>query len=55
MPMAAATQIGLDNPALIPLPILHAAIFHQPVGQQVGDWRAIIKNATLRRCAMRGR
>jgi len=47
MPMAAATQIALDNPALFPLPILHLIIFRQPVVQQIGDWLAIIKNATL--------
>jgi 4-hydroxybenzoate polyprenyltransferase len=58
MPMAAATQISLDNPALISLPILHAVIFHQPVVQQLSDWLAIIKNATLvyrGRCSMQGR
>ena len=57
MPMASATQIGLDNRALISLPILHTVIFHQPVVQQLGDWLAIIKNATLvyrGRCGMRG-
>jgi hypothetical protein len=47
MPMAAATQLGLDNPAFIWLPLLHAIIFHQPVARQISDWRAIAKNATL--------
>lgn len=47
MPMAAATQLGFDNPAFIWLPLLHMVIFHQPAAQQVGDWRAIIKNASL--------
>jgi 4-hydroxybenzoate polyprenyltransferase len=58
MPMAAATQIGLDNPASFSLPILHAVIFHQPVVQQLSDWLAIIKNATLvyrGHCSMQGR
>jgi 4-hydroxybenzoate polyprenyltransferase len=47
MPMAVASQLALANPAFISLPILHVVIFHQPVVQQVADWRAIIKNATL--------
>jgi 4-hydroxybenzoate polyprenyltransferase len=47
MPMAAATQLGLDNPAFAWLPFLHAIIFYQPVARQLGDWRAIIENATL--------
>jgi 4-hydroxybenzoate polyprenyltransferase len=58
MPMAAATQIGLDKPGLFSLPILHAVIFHQPVVQQLNDWLAIIKNATLvyrGRCSAQGR
>lgn len=45
MPMAAAIQIGLDNPVFISVPILHAVIFHQPVFQQLRDWLAIVKNA----------
>jgi 4-hydroxybenzoate polyprenyltransferase len=55
MPMAAATQIGLDNPAFSPIPILHVAVFHQPVVQQLGDWLAIVKNATLVYRGRRGR
>ena len=47
MPMAAATQMALDVPALLWVLLLHAAVFHRPVAQQIGDWRAIIKNATL--------
>lgn len=52
MPMAAAAQLGLGNRAFIWLALLHVVIFHQPVAQQVGDWRAIIRNVTL---AYRGR
>ena len=58
MPMAAAIQIGFHKPALFSLPILHALIFHQPVVQQLSDWLAIIKNATLvyrGRYSMQGR
>ena len=55
MPMAAATQIGLGNPAFVPLPILHVVVFHQPVVQQIGDWFAIVKNATLVHRGRRGR
>jgi 4-hydroxybenzoate polyprenyltransferase len=47
MPMAAAAQLGLDHPAFVWLPLLHVVIFRQPLVQQVGDWRAIIENATL--------
>jgi|SRR5271157_314447 len=47
MPMAAATQLGLDHPGFVWLPLLHMVIFHQPLVQQVGDWRAVIENATL--------
>jgi len=47
MPMAAATQMALAHPAFISLAILHVVIFRQPVVQQVVDWRAIVKNATL--------
>jgi 4-hydroxybenzoate polyprenyltransferase len=55
MPMAAATQLGLDHPAFIWLPLLHMAIFRQPLAQQVGDWRAISENATLVFRGRRGR
>jgi 4-hydroxybenzoate polyprenyltransferase len=58
MPIAAATQIGLDKLALPSLPIFHALMFHQPVIQQLSDWLAIIKNATLvyrGRCSVQGR
>ena len=34
MPAAAATQIGLDNPAFFWLPILHFIVFHKPVVEQ---------------------
>lgn len=44
LPIAAATQLGFDNPAFIWLPILHLVVFPQPVAQQVADWRAIISN-----------
>jgi 4-hydroxybenzoate polyprenyltransferase len=47
LPIAAATQLGIDNPSFIWLPIVHLVIFQQPVVQQVADWRAIVKNATL--------
>jgi 4-hydroxybenzoate polyprenyltransferase len=46
LPIAAATQLGFDNPAFIWLPIVHLVVFQQPVAQQVADWRAIIKYAT---------
>jgi 4-hydroxybenzoate polyprenyltransferase len=52
MPMAAATELGLDHPAFIWLPLLHMAIFREPLVQQVRDWRAIGENAIL---AYRGR
>lgn len=47
MPMAAAIRLGLANPALLWVPLLHAAIFHRPVAEQVADWSAIIRIATL--------
>lgn len=47
MPVAAATQLAIDNPAFIALPIMQIMIFYQPVAQQVGDWRAILRYATL--------
>ena len=53
MPMAAATQLGLDIRALIWLPLVHTVIFYRPLAQQVGDWRAVIKNATLVYCGSR--
>ena len=47
MPMAAATQLALNHPAFVWLPLLHMVIFRQPLVQQVGDWRAIVENAAL--------
>ena len=55
MPTAAAIQLGLNNPAFLWLPILHAVIFHQPLAQQLRDWRAIIDNAALVYRARRAR
>lgn len=55
MPMAAGIQLALDIPALIWLPLVHVVIFHRPVAQQVDDWRAVVKNATLVYCGRRGR
>lgn len=47
MPMAGATQLGLDHAAYIWLPLLHMAIFREPLVQQIRDWRAIGENAAL--------
>jgi 4-hydroxybenzoate polyprenyltransferase len=47
MPIAAATQLAVDHAAFVWLPLLHAAIFREPLVRQIRDWRAIGENATL--------
>lgn len=47
MPMAAAVQLSLDNPAFAWLPLVHLLVFYPPVAQQIADWRALIGNLTI--------
>jgi 4-hydroxybenzoate polyprenyltransferase/SAM-dependent methyltransferase len=41
LPVAASLQLGLTRPGYAWLPLLHLAIFYQPVVRQMDDWRAI--------------
>ncbi|MGB8840547.1 MAG: UbiA family prenyltransferase [Aliidongia sp.] len=45
MPMAAAVQLGFEGPGFFWIPLLHAAIFRQPLARQRDDWRAMVQQA----------
>jgi SAM-dependent methyltransferase len=45
LPMAAALQLAFQGPGFFWVPLLHAAIFRQPLLRQLGDWQSILRQA----------
>jgi 4-hydroxybenzoate polyprenyltransferase/SAM-dependent methyltransferase len=43
MPMAAAVQLGFEGPGFFWVPLLHAAVFREPLLRQLDDWRAMLQ------------
>ncbi|MEI9984089.1 MAG: UbiA family prenyltransferase [Aliidongia sp.] len=45
LPMAAALQLGFEGPGFFWIPLLHAAVFRQPLMRQLDDWREMLQLA----------